>query len=621
MDTTGESRSLAPIDGSKHVSLVYLGVSRQARLMDGLTAAAWAVVVFFISNGTSPSDVDYGFLAGARRLHETGSWAVCLDRPPGYPAILAGLYYIVPDPVKAALYLSWASLILTTCAVFGTMAAILDCSRKAALSVMVLVALPWYTLVFSRASYEGPTMAVLYGALYFLTRHLIAIRTGKPRWSFALSASCLGSLVYSFWYAGAFAAGGILCLVVFAAFAHRNGRLLSLLSAIVGIGILAMPVVRNYLVGHNLSGHVMGVTPGENIFTASVKASYFLCMSLFLPLHAIVYFWWETICAITLIAAAGVYCWAFRRNLAALQPVIAGALWCGAVIVGASVTRIDELSPRFFYPAVPAFVMCIGIAALSKKWLGSTDLHVMISTVTCGASWAFSSLFIYLALSSFNFGLLMPEVDWRALSPIAFYVTMAITFITLGATVLWHFTWKRGKCVGTQVHRTNVPPASVLSEALVIALVGMVLINTTRFALRPKRSDPIELSPATVTFVRDHLPAGAIIATNTQGYQLLAYIPTIQMFQLPFVNSLNGDYDLAYGNRRLETDADLRSYLASTKPDYLVFLTGRDAMDPLFEHNAYGKAVERIFRGDDTFVMQRFNLPDGVVLKMVHLNM
>lgn len=581
---------------------------------------AWAIVVFFISNGASPSDVDYGFLAGARRLYETGSWAVCLDRPPGYPAVLAALYSIVPDPVEAALYLSWASLILTTCAVFGTMTVICGCSRKAALWVMVLVTLPWYTIVFSRASYEGPTMAVLYGALYFLTRHLSAIRSREPRWSFALSASCLGSLVYSFWYAGAFAAGGILGLVVFAAFTHRNGRLLSFLSAILGIGILAIPVFRNYMVGHNLSGHVIGVTPGENFFTASVKASYFLCMSLLLPLHAIVYFWWKTICAIILIAAAGVYCWAFRRNLAALQPAIAGALWCGAVVVGASVTRIDELSPRFFYPAIPAFVMCIGIAALSKKWLGSSNVPILMSSVTCGVSWAFSSLFIYLALSSFNFGLLTPKVDWRALSPIAFYVGVAIVLIALGATVLWHFSWKRGKNVGTQVHRTG-SPVSVLSEALVIALVGMVLINTIGFALRTRRSDPIELSPATVTFVRDHLPAEAIVATNTQGYQLLAYIPTIQMFQLPFVNSLNGDYDLAYGNRRLETDADFRFYLASKKPDYLVFLTGRDAIDPLFEHNAYGKAVERIYRGDDTFVVQRFNLPDGVVLKMVHLNM
>lgn len=346
-------------------------------LLAGLLGALWLGLIWHFGAYISPDSAQYMDTAVSLRYgHEL---AFLPQWPPLYPALLAGMLYLIPLPGDAASLLTGVCF-LVYLLLFSKLLRLgggpwwLRC-----LYVLLAAMLPGVLLIFACAWSEVVFAVLVLAGCYFISRH---VQTGRTR-DFVLAAGCAGLGLLTR-YAGY---ALVLVLAGYAVWYVRTYRKVRLVqpSAYAGtLGLATLPgllyITRNWLVFGTLHGQrqmALG-SVGRNLG------------------HLASVFWQDLYWPILLLFALAGILFARRRPVGPSTPspsmvvlmylLALIAVYVTAVLCSVSTVAIDELSTRYFSPIYPCALLAAWIALWSpvqpgarSRWMSLLSRHVHMS--------------------------------------------------------------------------------------------------------------------------------------------------------------------------------------------------------------------------------------------------
>jgi 4-amino-4-deoxy-L-arabinose transferase-like glycosyltransferase len=335
--------------------------------------------------------------------------------------------------------------------------------------------------------------------------------------------------------------------------------------------LCAALVCRNLYYGAGAAGHPLGVTPGETFSSAFVKCLYMTGRDWVYVLGRFNYWPWEKFVA-ALVLLAWLYAVATgRRDPRAMLPALWPMFYLIALSVAASITRIDELNPRFLMPAYP-----VGRSAA----VAGAGLLVAVA----GIGWS------------------LERINWHELRPVPRWgiVLPALAVLAAGVGVAGLVYVRRAAAERRAAH-----------GVLLALLVAVPALGRVAFGVR----ETTTWSPVTLAYVVAQVPKGAVLAVNRSGFQLNAVTLDYAVTLIPFINRENGSYDEAYGAVPWTRPAALRWFI-DHHAQYVVFFYGAAGADPLIANNAYGRYPPLLLTGSLPEVAGVVRLADGAVVTL-----
>ncbi len=503
-------------------------------------------------------------------------------------------------------------------------------ARAAIASALIFIFLSMNLLFASTLS---PEMVFIAGCLaaFLAMDHCAAriVRDERAGWFQALSTGVLCVLPFWIRYAGAAVVAlelAMFCLL-FVMF-PRGRRVIGITVATMSLCV-GLLLLRNHLCGAGLSGHPIGIQPGENLFTASVKVLFFIACG-WIPRMAIAIFWiWKVFGAALVLALLGVVAWGLRSCPRGLLALTFGLVQLAMVVLASSITRIDELNERFVIPSYAFLAISLGVLWGRRESLffgrRPTDVRpALLGALFFLVTWLASSAPPMIHREDLVSFASLPKLALISLLPasalvLAWYApTLARRFgSVLSAWAEPAFAnWRRL----TPSDFGNNARRSVLLMAAGAMLVCWVIVPTVGALINGNagvmRAASNRWSPKTIAYIRSRVPAGSAILANGAGWQLMAATLDYRVQLIPFINPENGDYDKAYGAVHWDREAALRSMLKNGF-SHVVFFQGADGIDPLLTYHSYGDYVPLLLRPGLPEVEEIVQQPDGIVVRLV----
>ena len=274
---------------------------------------------------------------------------------------------------------------------------------------------------------ESLYIASCLAALLALDRWLGAIVSGqRATWRETVLLALFVAAPFWVRYAGVsiFGIGWVLCAGIAMLWPERRRQALAV--AALTCVILGVLFFRNQAYGGTISGHPLGITPAENLFTASVKILYLTGLSWVQPVGLAVYGWWKVAMACGIALLLLLLAWSLRRQPRALLALAFGLSQFAVIAIASSVTRIDELNPRFVLPAFVFLAIALGVF-WSRQSSGSSCDSLDWQPLILGLL-----LFLCLQMAA----KVISSFHWSDLRPVPDYPRLAGTRIAAGTD--WH---------------------------------------------------------------------------------------------------------------------------------------------------------------------------------------
>ncbi len=569
----------------------------------------------------------YEFSHQAILFLKGGGFSSYLNEPPLYPMTMAPL-------VAAGLNGPVAGVVISLLA-FGASSALcfwltwrIGRSVRAALAASLIFMFLSLHLEFAAAlNQESLYIVSCLAALLALDRWLGAIVSGH-RATLGETVLLVLFVAAPFWvrYAGISIAGIGLVVCAGVAVLWPERRRQALTVAALSCVIAGVLFFRNQVYGGTVSGHPLGITPAENLFTASVKILYLTGLSWVQPVGLAVYGWWKVAMAFGIALLLLLLAWSLRSQPRALLALAFGLSQFAVIAIASSVTRIDELNPRFVLPAFGFLAIALGVF-WSRQPSGSSCDSLDWQPLILGLLLFLCLQLAAKVISSFHWSDLRPVPDYPRIAGIGLRLGLIGALLVAAPSISGLFR-RRSSTDGLRTQSIDrwrwLRPADffngarlqLLARAATVALACFVIVPSVASAMHPPRGDSGHWSPATIAWIRAHLPAGSAVLVNRHGMQLAAVTLDYRIHQVPFINPENGDYDRAYGARQW-TRAELLRFAVDHEIRCLIFFLGSDRVDPLLGYGSYGDHVPRLLEGNAPEVADVVQTSDGTVVNLV----
>lgn len=401
-------------------------------------------------------------------------------------------------------------------------------------------------------------------------------------------------------YAGVSILGLAVALCILTATLWPERRRQALAIAALSFALFGVLLLRNHIYGGNLSGHPLGIKPPENLFTASVKVLYLTGLSWVSPVALSAYWWWKILMASVIALLLLFLAWSLRRQPRALLALSFALTQFTVIVVASSITRIDELNPRFVLPSFGFIAIALGVS-WSRPAAGSDAQFWKWRTLVLGVLLYLGLQAAATVISSFHWSYLYPVRDYPKLMEIGVKFALAGMLLIFAPGIVSLFqrrsAGENGKSEGgrwLQPKDFLVPARrDGLALAAGVALICFVILPSAAATMRLPRGDSNRWSPDTIAWIRSHLPPGTTVLANRPGLQLPAVSLDYPVHLIPFINPENGDYDLAYGARQWNR-ADFLRFAVEHEIGCVVFFLGNHRVDPLLGYASYGEYIPRL---------------------------